>query len=283
MTFPRADGKICGVAGVINFSRPMASPADRSEPTPRQLADLSALADGSLDPARRAEVEAAISSSPELSALYERERRVVGVLHEARATDRAPAALRARIEAERPSRRARSGRRLIYGGSLAAGLAALALAAVLILPAGTPGAPSVSQAAALAVLGSTAPAPADDPTAPGLKLGQAVGDVYFPDWSQRFGWRATGQRIDHINGRVAVTVYYEWHGKRLAYTIVGAPALATPATAARSLNGTQLRTLTMAGRTVVTWRRDNHTCVLSGSGVSGAELQRLAAWKVPLG
>jgi hypothetical protein len=259
----------------------MASAPDRPEPTQRQLADLSALADGSLDPARREAVEAEIARSSELSARYEREQRVVAVLHEARATDRAPAALRARIEAQRPSRRARSGRRLVYGGSLAAGLAALALAAVLILPAGTPGAPSVSQAAGLAVLGANSPAPAGDPTAPGLKLGQAVDDVYFPDWSQRFGWRAIGQRTDRINGRVAVTVYYEWQGKRLAYTIVGAPALATPAASVRQLNGTELRTLTLGKRLVVTWRRDGHTCVLSGSGVPAGELQKLAAWNVP--
>ena len=42
-----------------------------------------------------------------------------------------------------------------------------------------------------------------------------------------------------------------------------------------------LRTLTLNGRLVVTWRRAGDTCVLSGSGVTAAELQTLAAWKVP--
>ena len=46
-------------------------------------------------------------------------------------------------------------------------------------------------------------------------------------------------------------------------------------------NGTELRTLTLNGRQVVTWRRDGDTCVLSGTGVTAAELQKLAAWKVP--
>ena len=83
----------------------MASSAPQSKPTTTELADLSALADGTLDPARRAEVEAHISGSPELSALYERERRIVSALHQARESERAPAGLRARIEANRPGKR----------------------------------------------------------------------------------------------------------------------------------------------------------------------------------
>ena len=93
--------------------------------------------------------------SPELSSLYERERRVVELLHEARSTDRAPAALRARIEASRPTRPCVARRRAGYGGALAGALAAAVLALVLILPGGSPGAPSVSQAAGLAMLGPT--------------------------------------------------------------------------------------------------------------------------------
>ncbi len=234
-----------------------------------------------MDPARRGEVEAWIAGSPELTALYERERRIVGILHEARATDRAPAGLRAQIEAQRPRAATRARRRFVYGGSLAAALAGVVLALVLILPAGSPGAPSVSQAAGLAYLGPVAPAPTSDASDPGVKLGRSVDEVYFPDWSQRFGWRAVGQRVDHINGRLAVTVYYEWRGRRLAYTIVGAPALALPAGVVTTLNGTELRTLQLRGRLVVTWRRANHTCVLSGTGVSARTLQQLAAWRVP--
>jgi hypothetical protein len=255
----------------------MAIPADI---TTRQLAELSALADGTLDPARRSEVQARIAASPELSALYERERRVVEVLHEERSAVRAPAGLRARIEAQRPSRAVRARRRTRYVGGLAGALAAVVLALVLILPAGTPGGPSVSQAAGLAVLGPAAPAPAPDAETP-AKLETNIEDVYFPNWAARFGWRAIGQRTDKINGRLAVTVYYGWHGKRLAYTIVGAPALDTPPARVRILNGTQLRTLPLRGRLVVTWRRAGHTCVLSGTGVSAAELQRLAVWEAP--
>ena len=76
----------------------MAPGVEHTKPTTGELADLSALADGTLDPSRRAAVEAHIAASPELSALYEREQRVVAALHQARSTDRAPASLRARIE-----------------------------------------------------------------------------------------------------------------------------------------------------------------------------------------
>jgi hypothetical protein len=258
----------------------MNPPADKHEPSNRELAELSALADGTLAPARRAEVEARVAASPELSALYERERRVVEVLHEARSTVRAPGRLRARIDAERPSRAALGRRRAGYGGALVGALAAVVLGLVLILPAGTPGAPSVSQAAGLAMLGPSAAAPTADPTSPG-KLDTRVEDLYFPNWSSRFDWHASGQRIDRINGRLAVTVYYDWEGKRLAYTIVGAPVLAAPAAQTTTVDGTVLQTLMLHGRLVVTWRRAGHTCVLSGTGVSAARLQQLAAWVAP--
>jgi hypothetical protein len=259
----------------------MTSPAQRSKPTTTELAELSALADGTLDPARRATVEAHISASPELNALYERERRVVTALHQARESERAPAALRARIQASRPGRRTAARRRIVYAGALAGALAAVALALVLALPSGAPGGPSVSDAAALAVRGAVQAPPPPDPANPAVRLEQLVGDVYFPNWASSFGWRAVGTRTDELAGRNAVTVYYDRNGERIAYTIVGAPPLAQPAAHRAWLDGTELRTLTKDGRLVVTWRRGGDTCVLSARGVTAAELQKLAAWRVP--
>lgn len=255
--------------------------ADQTKPTQAQLAELSALADDTLDPARRAEVEARIAASPELSARYQRERRVVSALHQSRATERAPAGLRARVEAARPARRVVARRRIVYGGSVAGALAVVALALILLLPAGSPGAPSVSDAAALAARGPVRSAPAPDPSSPVARLNESVDEVYFPNWTSLFGWRAVGERTDRLDGRSSITVYYEWRGKRIAYTIVGAPALAQPSAPVTQLNGTEMRTLTLNGRLVVTWRRAGDTCVLSGNGVTAAELQTLAAWKVP--
>jgi len=205
---------------------------------------------------------------------------IVRLIHEAAARDRAPGRLRAAIESSRPSERAQLRRRFGYGGALAGALALAVVALVLILPAGTPGGPSLSQAASLGRLGPNAPAPAPDPSSPDAKLRRDVEEVYFPNWL-RFGWRAVGQRVDRIGGRQAVTVYYAWRGRELAYTIVAAPPLSAPAAQTTTLNGTLLRTLTLNGRLVVTWRRTGHTCILSGNGVRADVLQRLAVWKVP--
>jgi hypothetical protein len=255
--------------------------AEPSEPNQRELAELSALADGTLEAGRRAEVQARIAHSVELSALYKRERRAVEVLRQAQTATGAPAALRARLVAERGRRR---GIRLrpAYGGGLVVGLATVLIMLVLVLPGGTPGAPSVSQAAALASRGSTAPAPAVDPGDPADKLALSVGRVYFPNWGSAFGWRAVGQRVDHLDGHLAITVYYEWQGRRIAYTVLAAPALRQPASAVSQVDGTPLRTLRLHGRVVVTWRRAGETCVLSGVAVAPSDLQELAAW-APVG
>jgi anti-sigma factor RsiW len=254
----------------------MTAHAHDPELTPREAADLSALADGSLEPARRDQVQAWIDASPERTVLYERERRVVELLHAARSTERAPERLRARVAAgaARPVAR----RRISWvGGGLATAAAALALALVLVIGAGTH-APSLAQATAVASHGALQPAPAPARGGrPGM-LGQDVEDVYFPDWSTA-GWHATGQRTDVVDGRQMVTVYYAWRGEQIAYTIVGSPALGQPAAPVNHVGGLALRTLNLDGRLVVTWRRANHTCILStGAGVSPALLRGLAAW-----
>jgi hypothetical protein len=255
---------------------------NKDEPSPRILAELSALADGTLDPAREAALREQIARSAELSERYERERRAVAALAAVR-TDRAPERLRARIEAERRERTPRGWPRLGigWGTAAAAVVAVAALAVVLLLPAGTPGGPSVSQAASLALRGAAMSAPEPGGAVPGATLNRDVQEVYFPDWSGKFGWWATGQRLDRLDGRKAVTVYYTRGGQRIAYTILTSPALRLPNATTYRLGGTQLQSFTMGERQVVTWRRAGHTCVLSGVGVSPAELSRLAAWNVP--
>jgi hypothetical protein len=255
---------------------------NQDEPSPRILAELSALADGTLDPAREAGLREQIARSAELSERYERERRAVAALAAAR-TDRAPGRLRARIEAERRERAPRAWPRLGigWGTAAAAAVAVAALAVVLLLPAGTPGGPSVGQAASLALRGAALPAPLPRGTRREMRLNQDVQDVYFPNWSYVFGWRAAGLRSDRLGGRSAVTVYYARGAQRIAYTIVSSPALKLPSATAYRRRGTELRSFTLGERQVVTWRRAGHTCVLSSVGVSPAELSRLAAWKAP--
>ena len=261
----------------------MASGADRTKPMAAELAEVSALADGTLDPARRAEVQERIAASPQLTALYERERRIVDALRHVQATERAPTRLRARIEASRPSRSTVTRRRFAYGGGVAVALAAGVFALVLALPSGTPGGPPLSDAAALAARGPTQAAPVPDPSMPAGRLREKVGAVYFPNWASSFGWTAVGERTDTLGGRSAVTVYYRSKGKgaTIAYTIVHSPPLAEPSARSEDWDGTVLRTLTLNGRLVVTWRRAGDTCVLSGTGIRADDLQKLAAWKVP--
>jgi anti-sigma factor RsiW len=61
-----------------------------SDVSPARLAELSALADGSLDPARRQAVEARIAESRQLRELYEREQTVVELLRQVALTARKP-------------------------------------------------------------------------------------------------------------------------------------------------------------------------------------------------
>ena len=68
-------------------------------PPPEVLAELTALADGTLDPERAAALRRQIAGSPELSKRYERERHAVAALATVRA-DRAPAGA-ARADRER--------------------------------------------------------------------------------------------------------------------------------------------------------------------------------------
>jgi hypothetical protein len=249
------------------------------EPDARLLADLSALADGSLDPQRAGVVSELIANSPELRERYEREQRAVSMLRELR-DDRAPHALRLAIDAHRRPATRRRGR-LLGAGALAATVSAVVVALVLLLPSGSPGAPSVSQAAGLALRGPTVAPPAPVHTNP-AKLNQDVQEVYFPNW-EWMKWEASGRRVDTLAGRPAVTVYYTntRNAQQIAYTIVGAPPLRWPNSHTLNLSGIRLQTFVLNGRLVVTWRRARHTCVLSGSGVTVAQLAKLAGWEAP--
>jgi hypothetical protein len=139
-----------------------------------------------------------------------------------------------------------------------AGAAATVLLVVLLVPGGN--GPSVADAAVLATRPPTTGTPASLP---------AVEGVRFPRWDRRFRWRATGVRSDRLGDRDATTVYYRYDGHRVGYTIVGGPAL-------RSRPG--FHSSRIGGRTVVTWRRGGHTCVLSGAGVRSTTLLRLASY-----
>jgi anti-sigma-K factor RskA len=94
--------------------------------------ELAALADGSLDPERRAELEARIEASPILADRLAEQERAVALLQGAGAEVEAPAGLRARLEAQRSARTVRAPRRLAIAGVAAAAVAAAAVAIVVV-------------------------------------------------------------------------------------------------------------------------------------------------------
>jgi hypothetical protein len=249
--------------------------SSEGQPSERELADLAALADGSLPPGRVAEVEGRIAASPRLQALLAEQRRALAAIH---AVDEpAPPALRAAVAAEE----ARRPRPVLRHLRLAAGLAVVvaALALLFVLPGSETGSPTVAEAAQLATrLPDQAP-PVGYPGHPTL-LDLEVDDLPFPNWLEKFGWRAAGYRSDRLEGRDTRTLFYDRGRLRIGYTILAGDRLSAPAHARRAVvNGTVLHSFALDGRPVVTWERRSHTCVLSGNGVSREALVRLAAWK----
>ena len=94
----------------------------------QEIAELAALADGTLAPERRAELEARVAASSELADRLAEQQRALALSRSAAAEVEAPAALRARIEGRRRARRVRAPRRFV--------VAAAALTAVLAVAIG---------------------------------------------------------------------------------------------------------------------------------------------------
>ena len=101
--------------------------------------ELAALADGSLAPEQRAELEARIEASPILADRLAEQERAVGLLRGAGDEVEAPAGLRARLDAQRSARSVRAPRRLALGGAAAAAVAAAAIVAVVVVGSGSSG------------------------------------------------------------------------------------------------------------------------------------------------
>jgi hypothetical protein len=205
----------------------------------------------------------------ELRALVARQQRVAAALRAALADERAPLALREAIETARRPRR-QGGRRVSLAAALAGATALAAAVVALVLGGSDAAAPSFSAVAALATRSPAAAAPAPLP---------GVDGVRFPDWNEKFGWRAAGVREDRVAGRRAVTVTYEKGGRTAVYTIVAGDPLPWPDAEAIVRTGTKFKAVEADGRTVVTWRRNGRTCVLSATDVPRDKLLGLAAWK----
>ena len=244
----------------------------------RLMGDLAAAADGTLPPARQAELEAMAECDAALAAALDEQRRAMTMIRGAASEVRAPLALRERLEADRARLARPRARRRWFSVATAGALAAAVLLAVVLVGPG--GGPTLQEAAAFGAQPATGPAPETVPTQPKL-LAAAQDGVVFPEWEAKFGWEATGIRRGEVDGRDATTVYYEKDGKTLAYTIVGGEALDWPEDARTvRAEGTRVDLFrTGDGRPAATWWRDGHSCVLAGDGVPDAKLAELAGWK----
>jgi anti-sigma factor RsiW len=250
-------------------------------------ATLVAYVDGNLEPDERGRVEARAADDPSYAAALALQQQGRDAIFTASESTGAPLALRTRVESmaapgrrhgdRRPSARTRLGGIRWPGAGLVAGALAVVLAAVVLVGGG----PGVEDVAAAAVRPPTAQVAAVPPTS--KLLDEKIGDVTFPNYAGKFGWKAVGTRTDEIDGRDTRTVFYEKDGKRIAYTVVEGDALPKPDDAdTATREGTELRSLTTSDdRTVVTWERNGQTCVLSApkGEVSRDELLELAGWK----
>jgi anti-sigma-K factor RskA len=97
----------------------------------RELAELAALADGSLPPERRSALEARVAASPELAALFAEQERAVTLARSAAEQVEAPASLRAEIERRRHARRSNPPRFALAGAVAVAALAVVLVVAVV--------------------------------------------------------------------------------------------------------------------------------------------------------
>jgi len=100
----------------------------QSENGAQETAELAALADGSLEPERSARLRERVEASPELADRLAEQERAVAMARSAAAGVEAPAALRARIDAQRRPRRAWAPRGFAFAGA--------AVAAVLVVAIG---------------------------------------------------------------------------------------------------------------------------------------------------
>jgi anti-sigma factor RsiW len=214
---------------------------------PEDEADLVALADGNLPPARRVEVEARVAGEPALAAALEQQRAALALL--AGLTTPAPLELRLRVEELKAHRRRLHRRRWIPAAFLAT---ASATAALLLLVMS--GGPVVEDVLAVGLRPATVP----------VATGEQVDGLRFP---QPDGWQAVGARSDVVDGRTTRTVFYEKGDQRIAYTIVARPALEDGP-----------RWLKTADGRAFAWTRNGRTCLISGD-VDRAVLDKAADWR----
>jgi hypothetical protein len=256
--------------------------------TPLAEAELTRLADGSLPDSEREHLRGRVAASQELADRLAEQSRAVSLM---RSTDDvgAPASLRASIEemTAGPARsggagRARAGRARSIGSWRPrllvpiAAVAAIVVALVIVL--GGSARPTVAQTGHLALAAATIPAPSTDPANRDVLALRGAG-IAFPSYQRTSDWVPTGARHDSLDGRAVTTVFYRagvGAGARVGYSIVAGAALAYPSGRSQTDGGVRYVFTRLGSATLVTWRRQRHTCVIAGRGVDDRTLLSLA-------
>jgi len=206
--------------------------------------------------------------------------RIGAAIHSTAARVGAPPSLHAHVTSgpprEAPARRRRGF--VALAGAAAATVAAFAVLGVLLLT-GDAAAPTVADAAPLALRPATAAAPAIDPSDNHFIKAQ-VGGVRFPNYAYDTPWwRTLGARTDKLDGRTTMTVLYTSRSGPVGYTIVDGKPLKVPEGARKvTVGGETFWTLRRGGANVVTWREGGRTCIVSGQGATSRQLLDFASW-----
>jgi hypothetical protein len=241
-----------------------------SDDDERLEAELLLFVDGALDAERRSAIEARAAEQADVARRIALIRAGRDRVREAAADTEAPFELRRQID--RLVARPRRARRRWRSFAVLAGAAATSAAIVVLVVAGA--GPSVGDVLDAA---GQSPAAVVTPTRAPL-LDVDVEGTRFPNYEEKFGWRAAGQHEDEVDGRLVRTVDYRKGGETVSYSIVAGEALEEPDGQDLEAEGTRLRRIGDA--VAVTWRRGGHTCVMKASaGVTLDTVAELAAWK----
>ena len=233
-------------------------------------AAITRLADGSASDAERAQLEAAVARSPQLAAELAEQREAVSRL--AAIDVAAPHELHARvrtIESRPARRRPRTTRR--------AALIALATIVIVLVALARPaGHPGVGDVIAVALASSEQSPPGLNPSDHAV-LNVAIDKATFPNWGYR-GLQTTGSRLDTLGGQSVETVYYAARSReRVGYSIVGGSALPIKgARLALTRDGVRYWVIRDGRASVISWRREGHTCVLASRQAPVSALLALA-------